>query len=33
MGYTLTEKILRQHIAEGFYEPAKKVESNCEELI
>jgi hypothetical protein len=24
MGYTLTEKILRQHLADGFYEPGKK---------
>jgi len=25
MGYTLTEKILRQHLADGFYEPGKEI--------
>jgi len=25
MGYTLTEKILRQHLANGFYEPGKEI--------
>jgi len=25
MGYTLTEKILRQHLANGFYEPSKEI--------
>jgi aconitate hydratase len=25
MGYTLTEKILRQHLVDGFYEPGKEI--------
>ena len=25
MGYTLTEKILREHLADGSYEPGKEI--------